>query len=253
MLSLTGWALGRWAKVQLKTIGVIGGLGPESSLSYYRVMNRVVRARRGGFHSCRLVLDSLDFHDFAAATTAEDFEGLRGQLVASGRRLEAAGADFLVIACNTVHRFAQSVGDSVGIPLLHIADATGAAVVRDGHHRVALLGTRPTMESPFYKKRLAREFGLEVVLPSKERRDDLHRLILEELNGCSPPAAVRERLDEFVAEAAGQRATAVLLACTELGLAFGNIDDPVLRRTLPLYDTAIVHAQAAVEMALADG
>ncbi|RLB53914.1 MAG: hypothetical protein DRJ42_10550 [Deltaproteobacteria bacterium] len=117
----------------MKTIGVIGGLGWESSATYYRLMNQEVRRRLGGWHSARVIMDSLDFHAFAEARGAADYAGLRRQLVASAERLESAGAEVLLIACNTVHRFAPAVSDAVQIPLLHIADAAGRALARDGH------------------------------------------------------------------------------------------------------------------------
>ncbi len=234
----------------MKTLGIIGGLGWESSALYYRVLNREVRRRMGGFHSCRVMLDSLDFDFFARAKTRVEFEAVRQELVDSSRRLAGAGADLILIACNTAHRFAPSVLDATHVPLLHIADAAGEALVRDGHQKVGLLGTRATMEGAFYRKRLAKKFGIEVLVPERDGRDSLNTLILNELQIGTDPQACAPRLDALIGELAERGATAVALACTELGLIYGDSDSPIIARSLPAYDTAVVHALAAVESIL---
>lgn len=236
--------------MNMKTLGIVGGMGWESSEAYYRVMNRQVRARLGGWHSARLILDSLDFHPIATARRDTDFELVRNTLVMSAQRLEAAGAQGLLIACNTAHRFARSVIDATTVPFLHIADAAGQALVKDGHQRVGLIGTAATMRGAFYAKWLAHHYELDVQVPAEQSRAVLHDLILNELASGTAPQRCAPRLDAVVEELARCGCTAVLLACTELGLAFGSLDEPVLQRALPLYDTAVLHACAAVEFSL---
>jgi aspartate racemase len=235
----------------MKTLGVIGGMGWEASAAYYRVMNRRVRARLGGWHSSRLILDSLDFNTIAAAQRPSEFEHVRDLLVESARRLEVAGAEGILIACNTVHRFAQSVIDATSVPLLHIADAAGEALRADGHVRIGLIGTAATMQGAFYGKWLAHHHGLDVQVPAPQSRELLQALILNELNNGTAPQACAPRIDAIVEELASSGCTAVLLACTEFGLAYGSLDQPVLQRSLPLYDSAVIHAHAAVDFALA--
>lgn len=235
----------------MRTVGIIGGMGWEGSAAYYRVMNRAVRARLGGLHSARVLLDSLQFETIAGAQQRRDAGLIQAELVASAQRLERAGAALLVIACNTVHRFAAQVQAAVSVPLLHIADPVGDAAAADGHRRVGLLGTRATTEGRFYADRLAEAHGLQVVAPAAPTRRALHTMILQELAAGDNPTACADRLDSVVRELADQGCTAVLLACTEFGLAYGASDTPCLHRDLPLYDTATLHALAAVDRALA--
>ncbi len=182
----------------MKTIGLIGGWGWEASAAYYRIMNREVRKELGGWHSARVILDSLDLHPLTTAKTKQDFEAVRQTLVASAKRLRNAGAELLVIACNTVHRFADSARNAVDIPLLHIADVAGNALAKDSHAKVGLLGTMPTMQAPFYRQRLADNHGLEVVLPSRPLREDVAALIESDLTGGSNPEVAEPKLTPIV-------------------------------------------------------
>lgn len=234
----------------MKTIGLIGGLSWESSASYYRVINREVRKRLGGWHSSRLILDSLDFQQFAIAENKHDYARLRDTLIDSALRLEVAGAELILVACNTVHRFAQAIEGATQVPFLHIADSAGAALSRDGHTKVGLLGTQATMEGSFYSKRLAERFELEILVPERHERASLNSLIIEELNGRGESTLTAAKLDELIEGFASRGASAVLLACTELGLAFGNRDEAMITRALPAYDSAILHALAAVDASL---
>jgi aspartate racemase len=234
----------------MRTLGIIGGMGWEGSAVYYRVMNRQVRARLGGWHSSRLILDSLDFHAVATAREPHEFEAVRGSLVESARRLEAAGAEALLLACNTVHRFASSVSAATKIPLLHIADAAGKALVDGGHQRIGLLGTAATMRGGFYDKWLTQHHGIDVQVPSAESRQLLDAIIRDELASGNTPERCAPRIDNVVEELARDGCTAILLACTEFGLAFGSLDQPIVQRAVPLYDTAVLHASAAVDFAL---
>ena len=230
----------------MKTIGIMGGMRWQASATYYRVINLEINKRLGGSHSAKLILDSLDFHPIDTAKSPEQRRQVGELLVESALRLERAGADELVIACNTVHRLAQPIVNAISIPLLHIADPAGQALANDGHKCVGLLGTRATMEGAFYKTRLARNFKLDVRVPDAATQASVDALVQNELAGTSPQSCA-EPLDLVVSDLQKQGCTAVLLACTELGLAYGGGDSAVRTRELPLYDTAILHALAAVE------
>lgn len=237
----------------MKTLGVIGGMGWEATAVYYRVINQRVRERLGGVHSARLILDSFDFAPIALARTPDEYDEVRRLLIASAHRLETAGADGILIACNTVHRFAPAVSGAISVPLLHIADAVGRALRTDGHERVGLLGTMATMRGAAYTKRLEGDHGLEVRVPSASTCAKLQSLIVDELAVGAVRAEQASRLDAIVEELSRDGCTAVVLGCTELGLTYGSLDEPVLQRRLPLYDTAVLHAHAAVEFALGNG
>lgn len=240
----------------MKTIGIIGGLSPESSVLYYRVTNRAANARLGGSHSARLILDSLDYHDFAGAQERADWDAVVRMITASAQRLEGAGAELLLIACNTAHRRFEEVERAVSRPILHVADASGAALRAADHKRVALLGTRYTMDGGFIAERLAARHALEVILPDEVERARVHAIILEELvTGAVRPAS-RAFLADLSRSLAARGADSLLLACTELGLLFPELDEangatePTSEPALAIYDTARLHAVAAVELAL---
>jgi len=239
----------------MKTIGMVGGLAPESTALYYRAMNRAANARLGGNHSARILLDSLDYHDFADANARDDSGAVVRMLAASLQRLERAGADFLLLACNTAHRRFEELERVVSRPLLHVGDAAAPALQAGGRKRIALLGTRYTMEGGFIAERLARH-GIETLLPSAEAQARVHAIILTEL--CK--GGVRPESRAFVVDLsqalAADGADAMLLACTELCMLFPELDgsDGVVATSelpLPLYDTALLHACAAIERALA--
>jgi aspartate racemase len=229
----------------MKTIGLLGGMSWESSAQYYAIINRETMRRLGHPHSARLLLLSLDFGEIARLQRAGEWERLGAMLADEARRIEAAGADCLLICTNTMHLLADTIAEAVSIPLLHIADAAGEAIHEEGLARVGLLGTAFTMEQPFYRERLAR-FGLEVIVPEADEREMIHRVIYDELiGGVIRPAsrdaylAVIERLRERGAEG-------VILGCTEIMLLIGQDDVD-----LPLFDTTTLHAMAAVDFALA--
>ncbi len=230
----------------MKTIGLLGGMSWESTLPYYRLINEAVRDRLGGLHSARLVLYSVDFHGIEQLQAAGQWDEAGRLLGEAGRALRAAGADFLVLCTNTMHRVAPAIEAAAGLPLLHIADPTAAAIHRAGHRRVGLLGTRFTMEQGFYKDRLRDLHGLDVLLPPAPDRERVHRVIYDELcRGRIEPgsrAAYRRILADLVAAGA----QAVVLGCTEISLLVGEADASV-----PLFDTTRLHALAAAERALA--
>ena len=230
----------------MKTIGLIGGMSWESTVPYYRQINETIKARLGGLHSARLVLYSVDFHEIEALQRAGDWEGAGGILADAAKSLEAAGADFLVVCTNTMHKVAPVIEASVSIPLLHIADATAGEILQAGHSVVGLIGTRFTMEQAFYRDRLSERHGLQVVVPDAEDRAIIHSIIYDEL--CLGIVRPESRLEyrRIMNKLADQGAQAIILGCTEITLLVGAEDS-----ALPLFDTTAIHARAAAERALA--
>ena len=229
----------------MKTIGLIGGMSWESTALYYRIINRAVAERLGGLHSARLLLLSVDFDDIVQGQRRADWDGLGAQLAECARQLQRGGADCVLIGTNTMHRVADAVAAAVPLPLLHIVDATADAIERAGCRRVALLGTRYTMEQPFYAERLARR-GIDCVVPEADDRDTVHRIIFDELCQGKVAPTSRAALREIVRRQLERGAEGVVLGCTELPMAMGagDVDTPV-------FDTTELHARAAVEFALA--
>lgn len=231
----------------MKTLGLIGGMSWESTAIYYRQINEVTRKRLGGLHSAPLLVWSFDFAKVAERQHAGDWQGAADLMIEAAGKLEKGGAEALVICTNTMHRMAQDVQAAIGIPLLHIADATGKAVVKAGVRRPILLATRFTMEQDFYKERLRRNFGLDVVIPDEPGREMIHRVIYEEL--CL--GVVRENSKAaYLAEIERLRresgADGVIMGCTEITMLIGQGD-----MDLPVFDTTLLHAVAAVDFALA--
>ncbi len=233
----------------MKTLGIVGGLGPESSALYYRLLQREVRSRRGGRHTARLILDSLDFHDLAEAQDRGDTAAMAKLVTGSALRLEAAGAERVLIACVTAHCVAGAVESALGVPLLHVGDAAGAALRRDGRRRVALLGTRFTLEGGFLAERIAARNGVAALVPEPDERARLHAIIVEELVAGEVRAATRSWIAALAGTLAARGADALLLACTELSLLFPEPDDAT-DLALPLYDATRLHVDAAAYSAL---
>lgn len=229
----------------LRTIGLIGGMSWESSAVYYRILNEEARARLGGGHSCPLVLHSFDFGQVEALQHAGRWDELGALMAGAAEGLARAGAQGIGILTNTMHRFAGEVEAASGLPLIHIADATGAAVGAAGISRVALLGTRFTMEQEFYKGRLAERFGLTVLIPDEEGRAEVHRVIYEELVQGRVRESSRRAYRGVMERLAGQGAQGVILGCTEISLLVGPDDSPV-----PTFDTTRLHALALLDFCL---
>ncbi len=231
----------------MKTIGLLGGMSWESTATYYRLLNEGVRAARGGLHSAQVLLHSVDFAPLEALQHAGDWDAIGAQLAHDARRVQAGGADFLLLCTNTMHKVAPAIEAAIDIPLLHIADATAEALKRQQVHTVGLLGTGFTMEQDFYKGRLTQRHGIEVLVPEQDDRRLVHRVIYEELClGRIDPKSHSEYLRILDALAA-QGAQAVILGCTEIGLLLQQRDTPV-----PLFDTTAIHAAQAVALALAE-
>ncbi|MBC7183455.1 MAG: aspartate/glutamate racemase family protein [Marinobacter sp.] len=228
----------------MKTIGLLGGMSWESTQTYYRLINEGVKARLGGLHSARLVLFSVDFAEIEALQHKGDWPATAEILSGAALSLQKAGADFLVIGTNTMHKVASEIEQAVRIPLLHIADATATVLAKDGITRVGLLGTRFTMEQAFYRNRLEGA-GIDVITPDGAQRDEVHRVIYEELCQGQINSDSRDAYLDIVASLSGRGAQAVILGCTEIGLLIRHADTEV-----PLYDTTEIHAAQAVEQAL---
>ncbi|HET6414164.1 MAG TPA: aspartate/glutamate racemase family protein [Anaeromyxobacter sp.] len=230
----------------MKTIGLIGGMSWESSAHYYRLLNEGVKARLGGLHSARCILSSVDFAEIEPLQRAGLWEKAGDILNRCARGLEAAGAELLLICANTMHRVADQAMRSVRIPLIHIADVTAERVQAAGLRRVALLGTRYVMEEDFYRRRLIERYGLEVIVPGDIDREEVNRVIFEELVLGKVERRSRERYVAIVDDLVGKGAEGVIAGCTEITMLITQAD-----LTAPLFDTTEIHALAAVDRALA--
>jgi aspartate racemase len=230
----------------LKTIGLIGGMSWESTVPYYRQINETVKLQLGGLHSARIVLYSVDFHDVERLQQAGNWEAAGQLLAGAARALEAAGADFLVLCTNTMHKVGPAIEAAVGIPLFHIADPTAAAIRQAGFSTVGLLGTRFTMEQDFYRERLRERHGIGVLIPAQEERNIIHRVIYDELCLGKLVPESRDQYRRIMAGLAARGAQAIILGCTEISLLVDQSDSSV-----PLFDTTSIHARQAAELALA--
>ncbi|KGY13899.1 aspartate racemase [Vibrio tubiashii] len=229
----------------MKTIGMIGGMSWESTATYYSLLNQGVKQAKGGLHSAKVILNSVDFAEVEALQRTGDWQANADILCQAAQSIERAGADFVLIATNTMHKVADQVEEAVSIPLLHIADATGDELKRQGISKVGLLGTAFTMEQEFYKQRLVDKFGIEVVVPNGVQRKLVHDIIYNEL--CLGQINRRSKDDylTIIDDLAEKGAEGVILGCTEIGLLVQQDDT----RT-PLFDTVDIHVQAAVREAL---
>ncbi len=229
----------------MKTIGLLGGMSWESTVPYYRLINEGVKQRLGGLHSARLILYSVDFAEVEHLQRTGDWVAAGALLAQAAQKLQGAGAEGLVLCTNTMHKVADAIESAVQIPLLHIADPTAAQVRQAGLGTVGLLGTRFTMEQPFYKDRLVQQHGLQVLVPSASDRDTVHRIIYEELCLGQVREVSRQAYQRVMADLVAQGAQAIILGCTEISLLVGPDDVPV-----PLFDTTAIHAGHAVDWAL---
>lgn len=231
----------------MKTIGLLGGMSWESTVTYYRLINEGVKAALGDLHSAEIAMYSIDFEPMEQLQRSGDWDASAQILVNAAKGVQAAGADFLLICTNTMHIVAPQIEQAVDIPLLHIADATAQALSADGLETVGLLGTAFTMEQDFYKGRLEEKHGLTVLIPEDDGRADVHRVIYEELCRGQVNADSRQRFLNIIDDLALRGAQAVILGCTEIGLLVQQSDT-----VTPLYDTTALHAASAVQRALTD-
>ena len=229
----------------MKTIGLLGGMSWESTIPYYRQINQAVKARLGGLHSAKIVLYSVDFAEIERLQHQGDWEAAGSVLANAAQVLEHAGADFIVLCTNTMHKVAAAIEAAVAIPLLHIADSTAAEIRKVGLSRIGLLGTSFTMEQDFYRGRLAEQHGIEMFVPDQDDRDLVHRVIYEELCLGRVEDASRRAYRDVMRRLVERGAQGIILGCTEISLLVGERDASV-----PLFDTTAIHAAAAAEWAL---
>lgn len=227
-----------------RTLGIIGGMSWESTESYYRLINEGIKARLGNLHSADLLIHSVDFAPIEALQ-AQGAWGEMGKVLAnSGKRLQAAGAQGLLIATNTMHKVVDDVQAATNLPIIHIADVTAAAIKQQGLTKVALLGTQFTMTENFYKQRLI-DAGLQVLIPETGARVEVHRIIYEELCQGQLLDSSRQYYQQVTEDLADKGAEGVILGCTEIGLLIQQTDSPI-----PIFDTTAIHAAAAVDFLL---
>jgi len=230
----------------LKTIGLLGGMSWESTVPYYRRINQAVNEKLGGLHSAKLLLYSTDFHEIELLQHAGRWQEAGEVLAQAAVALQGAGAEFLVICTNTMHKVFADIQQRLAIPILHIADATAEAIKAEGLGAVALLGTRFTMEDDFIRERLRSLHGLEVHIPDPADREFIHRVIYDELCKGKILDPSRARFVEIIRKTAARGAQGTILGCTEISLLVGPEDSPI-----PVFDTTELHALKAVEWALA--
>ncbi len=229
----------------MKTIGLLGGMSWESTLEYYRIVNETVKEKLGGLHSAKCILYSVDFAEIEKLQHENRWDQALALLTQACRSIEIAGADFLLICTNTMHKLAPEIQQQLSIPLLHIADPTAARVRSAGLRTVALLGTRFTMEEDFYRGRLEKPYGLNVLIPEEADREIVHRVIYDELCLGVIREASAENYTRIIERLVDAGAEGVILGCTEIGLLVKPASQNV-----PLFDTTRIHAEAAVEFAL---
>jgi len=232
----------------MKTIGLLGGMSWESTLGYYRAINEGVKKILGGLHSAKIVMYSVDFEPIEKLQHAGNWKGTAKILSEAALRIQAAGADFLLICTNTMHKVAPEIEAAIKIPLLHIADATAEILVNEGIKSVGLLGTAFTMEQEFYKGRLINNYGLQVLVPNEDDIQIVHRIIYQELCLGKIESESKTEYLRIIDTLAVQGAEAVILGCTEIGMLVNQTDTNVR-----LLDTTAIHAEKAVEYATGQG
>jgi aspartate racemase len=229
----------------MRTIGILGGMTWHSSIEYYRLINTLANERLGGIHTSRCVLVSVDMGTIDELMASGRWDEAGTLLAADAQAVERAGAELFILGCNTLHNVWDTIVDGLTIPSVHIGDATGSRLADEGHTRVALLGTRYTMELPFLRGRLEDAYGIDVVVPEESDREQLNRTVFEEFSRGVFSEATRAYYVDLIGRLGGQGVSAVVLGCTEIGLLLKPGDVQV-----PLYDTAELHAAAAVDYAM---
>jgi aspartate racemase len=231
----------------MKTIGLLGGMSWESSLEYYRTINQLVKERLGGLHSAKCLLYSVDFQEIENLQHQGLWDEAGRLLGEAARDLQKGGADFLLICTNTMHKVVPVIQQHISMPLLHIADPTAKSVLSRGISKIGLLGTRFTMQEDFYKGKLVHDHGLEVLTPSDTDMDMIHQVIFGELCLGLIKDDSKEKYIAVIKRLKAAGAEGVILGCTEIGLLVKDKDS-----SIPLFDTTLIHAEAAVEYALTD-
>lgn len=229
----------------MKTIGLIGGMSWESSAVYYNTINRKVREILGGFHSAKSVMVTVEFNEIQTLQHVEDWKALEEIMVKSAKQLEAAAADFVLLCTNTMHLCSPAIIQNISIPFLHIAEATGSKIAEMGLKKVALTGTRFTMEKDFYKTYIFENFGIEVIIPEEPEREIIHNTIYNELVQGVVSDESRRKFQQIIGNLENRGAEGVILGCTEIPLLISQKDVAI-----PVFDTTTIHAEMAVKWAL---
>lgn len=229
----------------MKTIGLVGGMSWESTLEYYRVINQYTKERLGGFHSARIILYSVDFAEVESQQHEGRWDDLTRLMIDAAQRVERGGAELLVICTNTMHKMADDVQKGIRIPVIHIVDVTAEGIKARRLKKVGLLGTRFTMEQDFYRQRLVQNHGLEVLIPEEKEREDIHRILYNELCLGEIRDLSKETFRKIISGLEARGAQGIILGCTEIPLLVNQTD-----YTIPLFDTTTIHARAAVDYAL---
>ena len=227
----------------MKTVGLIGGMSWESTIPYYQIINAGINKELGKNHSARCILYSVDFQEIEELQYSGDWESLNKIVINAGLCLKAAGADFIVLCTNTMHKVVDNFDTTVGIPLLHITDAIGETIKNNGIKRIGLLGTKFTMEQDFYKKKLISKYGFEVVIPNKDDREVINDIIYKELVKGIIKESSKERYIKIMDKMKEENIQGIILGCTEIGLL-------VQKYPIPLFDSTKIHAEKVVEMML---
>lgn len=228
----------------MKTVGIIGGMSFESSILYYETMNRIVRERLGGLQSLPILMTSVNFAPYAKLQEQEDWRAIGTALQKEARRLEDAGADMIVMATNTMHTAADTISEGLTVPFIHIGEVTADEINEKGYQRVALLGTRFTMEQPFYREKLIQK-GIDVLIPNEEDRRYIHDAVFHELCMGQFKDVTKSGFLDIIDRLIHDGAEAIVLGCTEIPLLIHDGDTPV-----PVINTSDIHAKAAVAFAL---
>jgi len=229
----------------MKTIGLIGGMSWESTLEYYRIINEAVKEKLGGSHSAKCLIYSFDFAEIEKLQHIGDWDRLAALMIDAARRLEKCGAELIIICTNTMHKVAGQVQSNINIPLIHIVDAVGEKIVEKKIGTVGLLGTRFTMEDPFYKDRLEEKFKIKVLIPNFEERKIIHEIIYGELVQGILRKSSKEKFKEIIENLKEKGIEGVILGCTEIPLLIKQSDIDI-----PVFDTTRIHALKTVELAL---
>jgi len=231
----------------MKTIGLIGGMSWESTAEYYRIINEAVKEKLGRLHSAKIAMYSVDFEEVEQLQHQGKWDKATNLMIDAAKRVERSGADFVLICTNTMHKMADDVAANISIPLLHIADATAEKITSLGLNEIGLLGTKFTMEQDFYKGRLKEKFGIRVVIPNESDREIVHNVIYKELCLGAIKDSSREQVKAIINRLSDNGAQGIILGCTELPLLIKQEDCPI-----PLFDTTVIHAKAAIDYALKD-
>ena len=229
----------------MKTIGLIGGMSWESTLEYYKIINETVKEKLGDLHSAKCILYSVDFEDINNLQHNGKWNDLTRIMIDAAQRIERAGADFILICTNTMHKMADKIQDNISIPLLHIVDATAEKIKEKEIKKVGLIGTKFTMEEDFYKKILEEKYDIKVVIPEEREREIIHKIIYDELCLGIKKQKSKDRIKKIIDNLILKNTEGIILGCTELPILIKQKDIDI-----PLFDTTRIHATAAVEYAL---